>query len=225
MIGGGIYGGIKNIFNPQKREQFIIYDNQVLQAKTKKEQDDYAWLRFDGIIDNNFQNSVNLPTQSLENRQFSNDSIIDNPFTFTVKCAISQAIWTADDINSGREAEIAGTLDFLQKSDILLAILQVYPLFSARTNLHLESYRLPQSNANVGLVAYLTFREIRTSYDPDTINTTTQNNPTDTSGSYVPGQSANPSASGSVDNGFVTPTNPTGDTSSLGQFNSQFGGL
>lgn len=225
MILGGIYNGVKNLSASQTRGSFIIYDNAVLEAKTKKDQDALAWLKFDGILDNNFQNGVNLPTQSLENRQFSNDSIINNPFTFTVRCAISQAIYTSDDITAGKESEIIEILDYLSKSDNLLAILQIYPLYAARTNMHLENYRLPQNSTNASLIVDMSFKEIRASYDPNVNNITRQNNSTNTNSSFTPNNSSNPTTVTPVDNGFITPINPTGDVSSLGQFNSQFGGV
>ncbi len=222
MIFGGIYGGIKNILNPITQNKFIVYDMQAITATNKDELAQFALITFDGVDNLNYQNSIEIPTQALENRQFSNDSIIDKPFTVKGICAISQAITSADDIGSDKEGNVVGMLDYLLKSDTLVVIFRQYPLFATYTNMHLETWQYSQKGDNTALFANLTFREIRTVYDPNTINDTTANlNGT----SFDDSALQCPTDAAVVDNGFVTPANPTGDISSLGQFNSQFGGL
>lgn len=202
MIFGGIYNGIKNLLSSNKQSKFIIYDAQVLQAQNKSQYEQYALLQFDGIDTINYKNNVQIPTQSLENRQFSNDTIIDNPFRLDLMGVISQSIYTASDLYSDKEGAIVNTLDYILKSNTLLVILRNFPLSGAYINMKLEEYNLPKNSYNIGFSAHLTLREIRTIYIPTSLN---NDNFINNNNSFSPNQSNNPTTKNQVDNGFIAP--------------------
>ena len=224
MIFGGIANGFKNLFTFNQPQKFIIYDAEVLNAQNRSEYQQYVLLSFDALNNSGYNNNVNIPTQTLENRQFSNDSIIDNPFELNVTCSISQGVVTNSDITADKEGVTSQQLNYILKSNVLLVIFRGKPLIQTYTNMHLLDWSYVQDPNNTALNAQLIFREIRTTYVPNNL-INTQNNPTYNNGSFVPSQSNNPSANTPVDNGFVTPSNPTGNVNSLNSNTSQFGNL
>lgn len=205
MIFGGIYGGFKNFKLTQQQNRFNIYSMDVLTAEDNT--DFYIQIQFDGISKLRYQNNIDIPRQALENRQFSNDSILDNPYQLILTGEISQLVRTQDDLNLDLAGSTASTLDYLLKNDILLAILRAPTLFEAYTNMKLKDYYYDQSESKNNLAVTMTFEEIRTAYIPSDANTYT---------GFDPASTSNPINASVVDSGIVTPSSPAGNINSLG---------
>jgi hypothetical protein len=215
MIIGSIYQGIKDFSFSRSQSSFIIYDNSALGASDQAELDDLALLKFDGIANVEYENDILMPRQSLENRQFSNDSIIDNPFVLSLTGVVSNAIFSEDDKTQDKNNNVENNLNYIAKTDILVVIFRTFPLFRDYPNMHLTSWNYKQTPDNVGFFANLKFTEVRSSYVPTpNIKSSNINN----SQSFSDSNSKSPTASSSVDNGFVGSSSPSGDTSNLGIF-------
>lgn len=210
MIFGDIAQGIGNLTNTTNVSKFIIYDANVLTANNTKEQKQYELLTFDGIEKTQYSNNVKIPQQTLENRQFSNDSIIDNPFLIKISAVLSQGITTKDDISADNEAINVNQLEYILKSNTLLVILRIYPLFTSYENIHLVDYFYIQDPNSNALIAHMNFQEIRALYIPnDTITQDQINN------NVVPDASLNPTTQTIKDNGTVGSVTPNGNITTL----------
>ena len=215
MILGSIYQGVKDFNFSRTQTSFIIYDNSVLDAKSQADIDNASLIKFDGIASIEYENDVMMPRQSLENRQFSNDSIIDNPFVLNLTGVVSSALFSEEDLTLDKDNEVVNTLIYLAKTNTIVVIFRSPPLKSDYTNLHLNSWSYKQTPDNVGLFVNMKFMEVRTSYVPVP---TIKNNNINSSQSFNASNSTSPTANNSVDNGFVGGSTPTGDTSNLGVF-------
>ncbi len=211
-----VASGIQNLISSgYSRGSFSIYNNAVLTAPNKSLYQSNLVLAFDGFVRLGYSNNVMIPQQTLENRDFSNDSIIDNPFRLSLVAVISQYITSITDYYSDYEGDIVTTLEYLGKSNTLLAIFRSTPLFSGYINMHLEDWNYDQTPDKTALFANMSFREIRTNYIPnDDINQTT-NDGLNTSDSFSSTDSSNPANSSTVDNGIIDTIPPSGDTNTL----------
>jgi hypothetical protein len=217
MIVGGIFGGISSLFNNKvgNRGSFIIYDNDALTATTSLERANYKLLSFDGFIRLNYNNNVVIPQQSLENRDFSNDSIIDNPFKLSITAIISQQIGSINDAYKDSAGNIVSTIDNIGKSNTLVAIFRTSPMFNSYPNMHLEDWSYEQTPDKIYLSINLNFREIRTNYTPNDDIDQTSIDGVNNNDSFSPDKSNNPGNNTTKDNGIINSTTPTGNTSSL----------
>lgn len=199
--------------NSLGRSSFIIYDANVLSAKDKKTVKNYELLAFDGFINLSYDNDVIIPRESLENRQFTDDSILDNPFKLSLIAPISQQIDSVADLNANYENIIASQLEYIGKSNLILLIFKTAPLFRSYNNMHFKSWNYRQSVDNSAMFANMRFEEIRTSYTPNQNNT--QDNGLNTTNSFSATNSSNPANQKPIDNGIINTYTPDGNTDNI----------
>ncbi len=217
MIVGGVLSGLGNLFNnANTRFKFKIYDMSATTVTTANALNDALYLSFDGYVGLNYANNVVIPQQSLENRDFSNDSIIDNPFRLSITAVLSQYNTNLSDVYANYTTDIVSTLEYLLKSNALVVIFKVGPMFATYTNMHLESWNYAQRPDNTALFAVMNFREIRTNYTPnDNIDQNVDG--INTNNTFSGSDSTNPANASNIDNGIINPVTPTGDTTNIGQ--------
>ena len=216
MIINNIFSGIQNLINSgYTRGSFVIYNDAVLTAQNKAQYESNQLLSFDGFVRLGYNNNVSIPQQSLENREFSNDSIIDSPFKLSLVCVISQQIGTITDLYNDYAGNVTNTLEYLGKSNTIVAIFRKSPLFSAYINMHLEDWSYEQTPDKTALFANMNFKEIRTSYTPNSYINQNTNNGINNNASFSPNNSNNPANQNTIDNGIIDTTPPTGNTSAL----------
>lgn len=215
MIAGGVFGGISNLFRASNtRFSFQIYDMSALTPAGTADLNAAAYVSFDGYMGLRYANNVIIPQQTLENREFSNDSIIDNPFRLSISAVISQHITSLTDLYSDYAPQALSTLEFLGKSNTLVVIFRTNPMFKTYTNMKLESWDYDQTPSNTAFIARLNFREIRATYVPND-NLPTQNANTNLNNTFNTTASSNPANAKNIDNGLINTTSPTGSTTNL----------
>jgi hypothetical protein len=199
--------------NSSSRGSFIIYDANVLSAKDKNTVKKYELLAFDGFINLSYENDVIIPREGLENRQFTDDSILENPFRFSLVAPISQQIDSVADLNANYENTIASQLEYIGKSNLILLIFKTAPLFRSYNNMHLKSWNYRQSVENSAMFANMRFEEIRTSYIPNQNNK--QDNGLNTTNSFSATNSSNPANQKPIDNGIINTYTPDGNINNI----------
>ena len=215
MIISSILSGIENLItNGYDRGKFIIYKADATLSSTKSQLESNQLLAFDGFLRLGYANNVQIPQQALENRGFTQDSLIDNPFILNLSAVISQQISSASDLENDLEGDIVKILEYMGKSDQLVTIFRRVPLFSAYINMHLDSWHNEQTPDNTALISHMTFREIRTAYQPNATQLTTSDG-LNLSNNFSSTNSSNPANASTIDNGIINTMNPTGDVSNL----------
>jgi hypothetical protein len=155
-----IFGNYENKFYIYEMSYFDSISNKDLTTKSQA-------IELNTFANIKYKNTIQVPTQPLENGQFTNDSIITSPFIFTLE-GIASTILTTQ-ITSlfnpsslrDRLSTIENQLDKYLKNNTLLVVLKSYPLLRNYTNLKLIDVEYSQNNTINYLRPTLTFQQVR----------------------------------------------------------------
>ena len=180
------------IQNDSKLGKFIIYSNEYLESTTLEEQTKNIVLEFDTILKFEFASSADVSQKNIENSDFRNDSMHDNPNTISMKVVKMRDINSSEAITNERAEQLIRSLT-------LCTIVNRYPIFKQYNNYKFSKYEYSLDGSCNALVATITFEEVRTGA-------------TEFGGenAYDNGALANPENQNQVDSGNVTPKVVTG---------------
>jgi len=128
--------------------------------------DDEMVADFQALSDFGAKYQVNVPTEALEDGQFSNDSVLGLPYTLDIVCVSSPAYekGVVFDDQSRRDyiADIIEALKQNMKSQTIVSIIKSKPLFETYPLLKITDFEYALTNNELNLVALIKLQEVRT---------------------------------------------------------------